>query len=147
MPIGLCGVAITFGRMHAPDPKLIALLFNASINARDLEGLLARMTDDHRFVDTENHVVEGRAAVERAWRGFFEAFPDYHNHFETLTSRGERVFILGRSTCSFAGLEGPAVWTAVIRGERVAEWRVYPDDAASRRALGLRDGSVLTLNT
>ncbi len=133
--------------MPSPDPKLIALLFNEAINARDLDRLVARMTEDHRFIDPENHVVSGRAAVERAWRGFFDSFPDYRNHFETLTSRGERVFVLGRSTCSFAPLDGPALWSAVIRGDRVADWQVSSDDASSRRALGLSDGSVLTLNT
>jgi ketosteroid isomerase-like protein len=133
--------------MLAPDPKLVTLLFNDAINARDLERLVARMTDDHRFIDTENNVVEGRAAAERAWRGFFDSFPDYRNHFETLTHRGERVFVVGHSTCSFAALEGTAIWTAVIRADRVAEWRVYPDDDAIRRALGLREGSALTLNT
>ncbi len=133
--------------MQTPDPKLIALLFNEAINARDLERLVACTTDDHRFIDTENNVVSGRDAVERAWRGFFDSFPDYRNHFETLTSRDERVFAIGRSSCSFAPLEGPALWTALIRADRVAEWRVYVDDEASRRALGLRSGSALTLNT
>lgn len=133
--------------MQAPDPKLVTLRFNEAINARDLERLVMMITDDHRFIDTEGHVVEGRAAIERAWRGFFDAFPDYCNHFETLTSRGERVFVLGRSTCSFAALAGSALWSALIRGDRVAEWRVYADDEASRRALGIRGGSVLTLNT
>jgi ketosteroid isomerase-like protein len=133
--------------MQTPDPKLVALLFNEAINARDLARLVACMTDDHRFIDPENHVVSGREAVERAWRGFFDSFPDYRNHFETLTSRDERVFVLGRSSCSFAPLDGPALWTALIRGDRVAEWRVLADDEPSRRALGLRSGSVLTLNT
>ena len=140
-----CGT--TYECMQEPDPKLIALLFNEAINARDLERLVSRMTEDHRFIDTENQIVSGRDSVERAWRGFFESFPDYRNHFETLTSRDARVFVLGRSTCSFAPLEGPALWTALIRGDRVAEWRVYPDEESSRRALGLRSGSALTLNT
>jgi ketosteroid isomerase-like protein len=133
--------------MHAPDPKLTTLLFNEAINARDLQRLVALMTEDHRFIDMENRAFEGRATVAEAWRGFFDSFPDYRNHFETLANRGERVFVLGHSTCSFAGLQGRGIWTALIRGDRVVEWRVYPDDEASRRVLGLREGSVLTLNT
>jgi ketosteroid isomerase-like protein len=132
--------------MRAPDPKLVTLLFNQAINARDLAGLVSRMTEDHRFIDIENHTVRGREAAERAWRGFFESFPDYRNVFETLTSRDDRVFVLGHSECSVEVLKGRAIWTALIRGECVAEWRVYADDEASRRILGLNPGSPLTLN-
>lgn len=126
--------------MPGVDPKLIVLEFNAAINARDLERLAARMTDDHAFVDTAGGVVRGRDAVERAWRGFFSAFPDYRNAFVALASRGDRVFAVGHSSCSDPALAGPAVWTAEVRDGRVAEWRVYEDTEATRRSLGLRSG-------
>jgi ketosteroid isomerase-like protein len=124
-------------RMREPDPKRVTLLFNQSINARDLESLVARMTDDHRFIDAENHTVRGRDAAREAWRGFFAAFPDYRNEFELLASRNDRVLVLGHSVCSFAALNGPAIWTATIRGDQIVEWRVWADEAAARRAVGL----------
>lgn len=132
--------------MATPDPKLVTLQFNTAINARDIARLVALMTDDHRLIDPENRIVGGRTAVERAWRGFFESFPDYHNHFETLTSRGDRVWVVGRSTCSFKALEGPALWTTQVRGDQVVEWRVYADEESARQALGIRAGSMFVAN-
>src|SRR5688572_22403381 len=39
------------------DPKLVVLRFNEAIGARDLERLLALVTDDHRLVDMEDWAV------------------------------------------------------------------------------------------
>lgn len=128
-----------------PDPKLVTLLFNRAINARDLDGLLALMTEDHQFIDIQEHVAHGRDTMKAAWGGFFASFHDYRNVFETLTSREDRVIVLGRSVCSVADLAGPAIWTVRVRGDKVSEWRVYADDEKSRRSLRLAPGS-LTLN-
>lgn len=118
------------------DPKLIALLFNEAINRRDRDALLSLVTDDHRFIDSAGHVTSGRDAVGRAWSGFFSAFPDYQNVFDAIESREDLVLIRGRSVCSHAELHGPAIWTARITDDKVAEWRVYADDDDTRGALG-----------
>ena len=49
------------------DPKLVVLRFNEAINAQDLEALSALMTDDHRFVDSENHETVGLVAEWRVY--------------------------------------------------------------------------------
>jgi uncharacterized protein (TIGR02246 family) len=59
----------------------VVTAFKDAINAGDLDALSALMTDDHRFIDTEGHVVDGRAACREAWEGFFAAFPDDCNVF------------------------------------------------------------------
>jgi ketosteroid isomerase-like protein len=124
--------------LSPPDPKLVALRFNDAINARDLERLVALMTDDHRFIDSENKEIHGREMMETIWRNFFAAFPDYRNDFKTVSSRAQVVFALGRSTCSDPALDGPAIWQATIRDVWVVEWRVYSDSPAIRQSLGLR---------
>ena len=43
----------------------------------------------------------------------------------------------GYSTCATAVLDGPALWRAEVRGDRVAQWRVYHDTAAMREELGI----------
>jgi hypothetical protein len=87
--------------------------------------LAALMTDDHRFVDSAGHVTSGRPACIAAWTGFFEAFPDYRNHFRSMADEGDgRVVARGHSACSEAALDGPAIWTASVVGGSVAEWRV-----------------------
>lgn len=51
--------------------------------------------------------------------------------------------MLGRSRCSEPALDGPAIWAAIVRDARVAEWRVYVDSDDNRRTLGLGSGDVL----
>jgi len=41
--------------------------------------------------------------------------------------------MIGHSECSVDILDGPAISTAVIRGDKVAEWRVYDDTEENRR--------------
>jgi ketosteroid isomerase-like protein len=109
------------------DPRSVVATFNDSINRRDLDGLAALMTDDHPFIDAQGTVVAGKRDCLSAWRGFFESFPDYRNVFTSLAVRGDVVTIVGYSVCAEPSLAGPALWTATIRGGRIAEWRVYPD--------------------
>lgn len=101
------------------------LEFNDAINARDLDRLTARMTPDHRFVDAAGGTTEGIDACRDAWASFFESFPDYRNVLtETRFVAPRSVVAVGRSECSFAPLDGPAVWHARVEHGAVAEWRV-----------------------
>ena len=123
--------------MNARDPKLTVLLFNERINARDVEGLAALMTDDHTFADRENRVFSGRDAMTRGWARFFEELPDYRNVFDRLVSLGEVVVVTGHATWSKGGPPDPALWVAKIRGDRIAEWRILADTGENRALLGL----------
>ena len=115
----------------------IAIRFNDAINARDIEALVALMTDDHRFVDTGGDAFEGIDRCREIWAGFFSAFPDYRNHVETVTEKDGHVVITGRSTCADARLAGPALWSVIITGGLVREWRVHEDTPQRRVKLGL----------
>ena len=117
----------------------VALEFNSRINGRDLDGLADLMPDDHTFVDTEGNVISGKPDCLNAWRGFFQAFPDYRNIIESLTARGDLVVLAGHSVCPQPALAGPALWTAMIRDGRVAEWRVYEDTPQTRHQLAIPD--------
>lgn len=116
---------------------MIALRFNARINQHDLDGLAELMTHDHVFIDAAGSRVEGREHARDAWRRFFEAFADYENVFERIDAADERVAIAGRSQCSDERLAGPALWSARVRDDRIAEWRVYDDTPEARNDLGL----------
>lgn len=110
----------------ASDDTATVVRFNDAINARDLPSLARLMTDDHRFVDSAGEVVDGKDACVEAWSGFFAAFPDYRNTFESLDAAEPGVVeVRGRSDCSVAELTGPARWRVVVRGPAVAEWRVF----------------------
>lgn len=120
-------------------PKLTVSRFNGFINASDIEGLSAMMTEDHTFIDSANQKVVGKLGCIRAWQGFFAAFPDYQNHFEHVSANEELVAVMGRSSCSDARLDGPALWSAKVRDDHVSEWRVLEDTVPNRRLLGLPD--------
>jgi len=124
-------------RPGGTDPVAVAARFNDSINRRDVEGLARLMSDDHRFVDAEANSVAGKSACLDAWRGFFDAFPDYRNTFTSLTANDDVVTIVGYSECAEPSLAGPALWTATITGETVTEWRVYTDTPENRARLGV----------
>jgi uncharacterized protein YndB with AHSA1/START domain/ketosteroid isomerase-like protein len=106
------------------SPEAIVRSFNDAINHQDLYVLSALMSEDHRFVDSADSVVEGKEACVEAWRSFFTTFPDYRNHFESVLVDGNDVLIDGHSTCSVAALAGPARWHARARNGLVEEWRV-----------------------
>ena len=115
----------------------IVLAFNERINNRDLAGLTAMMTEDHTFIDSSDEVHAGKERMVAGWKDFFESYPDYRNHFTYLETRGDRVYVLGHSTCSHQPLHGPAIWTAQVVENRISEWRVYLDNIDNRKLLGL----------
>jgi ketosteroid isomerase-like protein len=113
----------------------LAIAFNDRINARDLNGLAALMTDDHTFTDSEGVAVAGKAACIEAWRGFFEAYPDYRNHFESFVDDHDAVTVIGHSECSEPSLVGPALWRVTVREGLVATWSVSEDTPGNRARL------------
>jgi ketosteroid isomerase-like protein len=92
---------------------------------------------NHTFIDKANQSVKGKEQVVAAWQGFFALFPDYRNSFARVESRNHLVTISGYSTGSEKQLDGPALWTAKLKGKKVAEWRVYEDTLANRHLLSL----------
>jgi ketosteroid isomerase-like protein len=118
-------------------PATIAARFNDRINARDIAGLASLMTEDHTFIDTEGRVVSGMRDCRDAWRGFFIAYPDYRNVFTSIMTNRHTVTIVAHSVCSEAALAGPALWTATIRDDKVAGWRVYSDTPENRQRLAM----------
>jgi ketosteroid isomerase-like protein len=110
------------------DTAAPALAFNDAITRRDLAALADRMTDDHTFVDPAGTAVSGKQEVLKAWRGFFDAFPEYRNVWTQVVRDGDVMTATGHSICPTEPLlDGPAIWTVTVRGDKVAVWKV--DDA------------------
>ena len=124
--------------MNKRDPKLTALLYNECINARDLKGVINLMSENHQFIDIKNRV-ENREQMKTSWKEFFSEFPDYQNIFHTVISRDNFVILLGHSECSYEPLDGPAIWTAKIENDLIAEWRIFDDSKENREMLGIKN--------
>jgi ketosteroid isomerase-like protein len=125
------------GESKQASPQAVVLAFNQMINNHNLEGLAAMMTESHTFIDSSDEMYAGKDLMVAGWRDFFEKYPDYRNHFTYLETREDRVYILGHSTCTYEPLDGLAIWTASVEGERIAEWRVYLDTEHNRLELNL----------
>jgi hypothetical protein len=109
----------------------VALAFNEAITRRDADALAVMMTEDHSFVDSANKVIAGRDPVLRAWRGFFEAYPDYRNAWSDIRSRHGLLIATGHSVCPNEPLlDGPAI----------GQWESTPTECrtASDHMSGLR---------
>jgi ketosteroid isomerase-like protein len=123
--------------MTGNDEIRTVLRFNDGINGRDIDALAALMTNDHRFIDSADATIMGKASALKAWEGFFTTFPDYRNVFDRVEFRGDTVAVAGHSKCSDGRLDGPALWEARVKDGKVAEWRVYEDTPENRRQLRL----------
>ncbi|MFH1942647.1 MAG: nuclear transport factor 2 family protein [bacterium] len=122
--------------MDKKNPNLTALLFNECINNQDLDGLCSLMTEGHTFIVKDEKSRIGKEKMRKDWGDFFRLFPDYKNHFPRIESRDDLVIIVGFSICSNESLlNGPALWTAKIENDRIAEWRVYNDTGDNRKSL------------
>lgn len=123
--------------MNNKDPKFTVLRFNDFINTRDIDGLSELMSEDHIFIDSSDETHSSKQVVVQGWMDFFDQYPDYQNFFTFIETRGNRVLIVGYSTCSYDPLDGPAIWAAKVDNDLVAEWRVYLDTPENRAKLNI----------
>ncbi len=81
---------------HSPGSDAIDVVrrFHQALNARDLEGMLACLTDDTVFENTQpppdgtRH--EGRTALRSFWEGFLEGSPAARFEAEEVFAAGDR---------------------------------------------------------
>jgi ketosteroid isomerase-like protein len=129
-------------------PLRLVQAFVDRLNDGDVAGLVALMTEDHRFVDSLGNVVNGREAMRAGWVGYFGMVPDYRLDAEQWLCDGPVVVMLGTASGTYSpdgSLDPKRAWKtpvaarAAVRGELVAEWRVYADNEPIRQLM--RDGS------
>ena len=71
------------------------------------------------------------------------AVSDLQSGFRTtlITNPNElrEVIAIGLGKLTDKAIEGPALWTAKIRDEKVAAWQVYEDTVDNRQRLHIND--------
>jgi ketosteroid isomerase-like protein len=104
--------------------------FVAAINGHDVSGLAALMARDIVFVDSLGNGVSGPQKMEAGWRGYFAMCPDYSIRVDHVVADGDVVLAIGEAGGTIDGVawKTPSAWKAVIRDDRVAEWRVFADN-------------------
>jgi ketosteroid isomerase-like protein len=112
--------------------KETIVAFIDRINAHDLEGLGALMSDDHTFMDAHGNQVSGREKMLAGWHGYLEWFPDYSIEVTEVFEDDDKLALFGFAGGSFKNTEGenwrlPAAWKALVKDGRVTLWQVFAD--------------------
>lgn len=127
----------------ATIPSDVVRAFIMRINAHDNDGLIALMSPTYVFIDSLGEKFP-YAIARGGWKQYFTMVPDYWIRFDQLVTSGEVVVVFGRAggTLALSGemrsenrWETPAAWRAVVRDEKIAEWRVYCDNEPIREKM------------
>jgi ketosteroid isomerase-like protein len=134
--------------MDQQSPAQVVLAFMDRINAGDVDGICALMTEGHVFVDGLGNQVTGKEKMRGGWKYYLSMFPDYRVSHEDVIGDQEIVAVFGSASGTLAvkgslpkenRWEAPAAWKAVVRDGKIAEWRVYCDNQPARKILGDRN--------
>jgi ketosteroid isomerase-like protein len=130
------------------EPKEVVLKFIEEINAHNLDGLCALMSEDHQFVDALGSIVQGREQMRKGWVGYFQMVPDYRITCEEIIERGDVVAAFGTAGGTYTP-DGtlldenkwnvPAAWHATVADGLVSVWRVYTDNEPIRQLIAKAD--------
>jgi ketosteroid isomerase-like protein len=112
--------------------KQTILAFVERINARDVEGLGALMSDDHTFIDAHGNQISDKETMKGGWSGYFEWFPDYQIEIIDMYEDGDAFALFGFAGGAFKGMQSeswrlPAAWKASVKNGRVTLWQVFAD--------------------
>jgi len=86
------------------------------INAHDVEGLGALMSDEHTFIDAHGNQISGREQMLGGWRGYFEWFPDYFIEVTDVFEDGDNFALIGFAGGSFKGQERELAFARGVEG-------------------------------
>ncbi len=108
------------------------LAFIDQINAHNVAGLAALMSDDHIFIDAHGNEVHGKEKMAAGWRGYFEWFPDYYIEVIDVFENGGAFAMFGFAGGSYKGkLDAswrlPAAWKAIVKDTHITLWQVFAD--------------------
>jgi ketosteroid isomerase-like protein len=111
-------------------PAEVVEQFLQAVNAHDLEALSALLTPDHVFIDSVGHRLESAPAAKVAWRSYLAMCPDYWIRLTDRLADGPLVLATGMAggTIRASTWQTPAAFKALVRDNRLAEWRVFADN-------------------
>jgi ketosteroid isomerase-like protein len=118
--------------------------FVEAINAHDVVSLIKLMSSDHEFVDSLGKRFSA-STMRAGWEQYFTMVPDYWIKVDQIISEGKVVILCGSAGGTYVPKGGmirpenkwetPAMWRALVTGERISEWRVYCDNEPIREKM------------
>jgi ketosteroid isomerase-like protein len=93
----------SYGSRNSTDSTLEVIgRFNEVFNRRDVDAIMAAMTDDCLFENTspppDGERFEGQEAVRAFWQRLFESTPSAHFEAEDIFAAGDRCTVRWRYT-------------------------------------------------
>ena len=122
----------------------IADQFIEAINRQDVAAICELMTEDHRFIDSEDQIFDGRERMKTGWADYFKIVPDYRIEVSETFVSGNTVVFLGHGFGTYTSdgnlkpenhWQTPGAWKAVIAGEKVRLWQVFADNEPIRKII------------
>jgi ketosteroid isomerase-like protein len=117
--------------------KNIVLNLVDAINKANVDDILKILTEDHVFIDSQDHRTTGKNVLREAWSGYFALFPDYKIEINEFLEKGPLICMFGYASGTYKNLHNeknsnywriPAAWTAVIMDNKIKQWQVYADN-------------------
>jgi uncharacterized protein (TIGR02246 family) len=118
--------------------KNTVLSFIDRINAHDVDGIVALLTDDYTFVNSSGDHFEGRQFMRDTWAAQFAEHPDFQINVQRVVADDEAVAVFGMSTGTYAPdgalrdethWEVPAAFLCIPRGNKIARVQVFSDSS------------------
>jgi ketosteroid isomerase-like protein len=119
------------------NPVELVLAFMEKINAHDVPGLIALLSEDYVLVDSLGHELSGPDRLKNGWQAYFQMCPDYWVSHEDVISSGDVVVVIGSAggTISKKGellpankWRIPAAWKAAVKDGKLSRWQIYADN-------------------
>ena len=123
----------------------VVMEFIKRVNAGDADALSGVMTEDHIFQDALGKRFVGRDKMREGWKQYFKLVPGYRIRADEFFQTDHTFAVFGSASGAYSrdGISGkenfwevPAAWRAFVRGDLIAEWRVYADNQPLRKLMG-----------
>jgi dipeptidase E len=111
--------------------------FISVINSHDAKKVVEMISDNHLFIDSMGTIAKGKDTLLKAWKGYFDWFPDYEITLEHTYVDDTSIAIFGKASGTFDvngkllrenKFEMPAAWRAEVIDGKISLWQVYADN-------------------
>jgi len=112
--------------------KIVADYVRA-INKHSIDNIVAKLSDNHLFIDSLGQEFKGSQTMREGWLGYFEWFPDYQIDYLEVFQNDNIVMINRHASACYRGDKTkhwriPAVFRAKVEYGLIAEWQVFADN-------------------
>jgi ketosteroid isomerase-like protein len=117
--------------------KNIVLTLVDAINRANVDDILETLTDDHVFIDSQEHKTSGKNILREAWTCYFALFPDYKIEINEFFEKDSLICMFGYASGTYKNLHNekksnywriPAAWKVITEDHKIKQWQVYADN-------------------